>query len=134
MAYQSFEDLEVWQRSCRLAVEVFQEFRSCDFINLKNQIERSALSTPSNIAEGAERGGMKEFSQFLKIAKASCGELRTQLYIATKLKALESHKAKSFIAESKEISAMLEGLRKSITKTKPTKTAPKPSDTQTTTA
>lgn len=133
MAYQSFEDLEVWQRSCRLAVEVFQEFRSCDFINLKNQVERSALSIASNIAEGAERGGTKEFSQFLKIAKASCGELRTQLYIATKLKALESHKAKSFISESKEISAMLEGLRKSITKTKPTKTAPKPSDTQTTT-
>jgi four helix bundle protein len=133
MAYKSFEDLEVWQRACRLAVEIFEEFRSCDFINLKNQIERSALSIPSNIAEGAERGGVKEFSQFLKIAKGSCGELRTQLYIAAKLKSLESQKSKSLIAESKEISAMLEGLRKSITKTKPTKTAPKPSDTQTTT-
>ena len=133
MAYKSFEDLEVWQRACRLAVEIFEEFRSCDFINLKNQIERSALSIPSNIAEGAERGGVKEFSQFLKIAKGSCGELRTQLYIAATLKNLESHKSKSLIAESKEISAMLEGLRKSITKTKPTKTAPKPSDTQTTT-
>jgi four helix bundle protein len=51
MAYKSFEDLEVWQRACRLAVKVFEEFRSCDFINLKNQIERSALSIPSNIAE-----------------------------------------------------------------------------------
>ena len=133
MAYKSFEDLEVCQRACRLAVEIFEEFRSCDFINLKNQIERSALSIPSNIAEGAERGGVKEFSQFLKIAKGSCGELRTQLYIAAKLKTLESQKSKSLIAESKEISAMIEGLRKSITKTKPTKTAPKPSDTQTTT-
>ena len=133
MAYKSFEDLEVWQRACRLTVEVFEEFRSCDFINLKNQIERSALSIPSNIAEGAERGGVKEFSQFLKIAKGSCGELRTQLYIAAKLKTLESHKSKSLIAESKEISAMIEGLRKSITKTKPTKTAPNPSDIQTTT-
>jgi four helix bundle protein len=133
MANKSFEDLEVWQRACRLAVEVFEKFRSCDFINLKNQIEHSALSIPSNIAEGAERGGTKEFSQFLKIAKSSCGELRTQLYIAAKLKTLESQKSKSLIAESKEISAMIEGLRKSITKTKPTKTAPKPSDTQTTT-
>ena len=131
MAYKSFEDLEVWQRACRLAVEIFEEFRSSDFVNLKNQIERSALSIPSNIAEGAERGGAKEFSQFLKIAKGSCGELRTQLYIATKLKTLESHKSKSLIAESKEISAMIEGLRKSITKT--TKTAPKPNNTQTTT-
>jgi four helix bundle protein len=129
MAYKSFEDLEVWQRACRLAVEIFEEFRSCDFINLKNQIERSALSIPSNIAEGAERGGVKEFSQFLKIAKGSCGELRTQLYIAAKLKSLESQKSKSLIAESKEISAMIEGLRKSITKT--TKTASKPNNTRT---
>jgi len=129
MAYKSFEDLEVWQRACRLAVEIFEEFRSCDFINLKNQIERSALSIPSNIAEGAERGGTKEFSQFLKIVKGSCGELRTQLYIAAKLKTLESQKSKSLIAESKEISAMIEGLRKSITKT--TKTAPKPNNTRT---
>ena len=133
MAYKSFEDLEVWQRSCRLAVEVFDEFRSCDFINLKNQIERSALSIPSNIAEGAERGGTKEFSQFLKIAKGSCGEFRTQLYIASKLKVLESKNAKSLIAESREISAMIEGLRKSITKTKPTKTASNPNDSRTTT-
>ena len=66
MAYKSFEDLDVWQRSCRLAVEVFEEFRGSDFINLKNQIERSALSIASNVAEGAERGGAKEFSQFLK--------------------------------------------------------------------
>jgi four helix bundle protein len=124
MAYKSFEDLDVWQRSCRLAVNVFEEFYSCEYLNLKNQIERSALSIASNVAEGAERGGTKEFSQFLKIAKGSCGELRTQLYIAAKLKALESHKAKSFIEESKEISAMLEGLRKSIIKTQTTKTAP----------
>lgn len=132
MAYQSFEDLEVWQRSCRLAVEIFEEFRSCDFINLKNQIERSALSIPSNIAEGAERGGAKEFSQFLKIAKGSCGELRTQVYIAAKLKAIDSHKSKSLIAESKEISAMLEGLRKSITKSSKTAHKPNTSRTETT--
>ena len=49
MAYKSFEDLDVWQRSCRLAVEVFEEFRGSDFINLKNQIERSALSIASNV-------------------------------------------------------------------------------------
>ena len=131
MAYKSFEDLDVWQRSCRLAVEVFEEFRASDFINLKNQIERSALSIASNVAEGAERGGAKEFSQFLKIAKGSCGELRTQLYIAAKLHAVESRKAKSLIAESKEISAMLEGLRKSISQ--PQKITRKSNDQPTTT-
>lgn len=114
MAYRSFEDLEVWQRSCRLAVEIFQAFQSCKYSNLTSQIERSSLSVPSNIAEGAERGGAKEFSQFLKIAKGSSGELRTQLYIAKKLKAIPIEQASRMIKESAEISAMLEGLRKSI--------------------
>lgn len=116
MAYQSFEELEVWQRGCRLAVRIFQAFAECKCINLKNQIERAGLSIPSNIAEGAERGGVKEFSQFLKIAKGSSGELRTQLYIASKLNVLEASVIRPLLRESKEISAQLEGLRKSITR------------------
>jgi len=116
MAYQSFEDLEVWQRACRLSVEIFKAFSACTYVNLKNQIARAGLSIPSNIAEGAERGGSREFSQFLKIAKASAGELRTQLYIAGKLNALKPEEVRKLVKESREISAMLEGLRKSITK------------------
>ena len=116
MAYRSFEDLEVWQRSCRLAVEIFRTFQTCKYSNLTCQIERSSLSVPSNIAEGAERGGTKEFSQFLKIAKGSCGELRTQLYIAKRLAAISIEQASRMIKESTEISAMLEGLRKSISR------------------
>jgi four helix bundle protein len=77
MPYQSFEDLEVWQRGCRLAVDIFRTFENCKYENLRNQIERAGLSVPSNIAEGAERGGAKEFGQFLKIAKGSSGEVRT---------------------------------------------------------
>jgi len=114
MAYRSFEDLEVWQRGCRLAVDVFQTFDRCKSAGLKSQVERSALSIPSNIAEGAERGGAREFGQFLKIAKASSGELRTQLYIAGKLKFVASDKLRSLVNEAREISAMTEGLRKSI--------------------
>lgn len=122
MAYQSFEDLEVWQRGCRLSVDIYQTFENCKFDSLRHQIERAGLSVPSNIAEGAERGGAKEFGQFLKIAKGSCGELRTQFYIAGKLKVLESGKARQLVKESREISAMLEGLRKSITRSSKTKT------------
>ncbi len=114
MAYRSFEDLEVWQRACRIAVEIFQAFQSCKYPNLTGQIERSSLSVPSNIAEGAERGGAREFSQFLKIAKGSAGELRTQLYISKKLKAIPAEAATRMIEESAQISAMIEGLRKSI--------------------
>lgn len=116
MAYRSFEELEVWQRACRLSVDIFEEFRACDFINLKNQIERARHPRRCSMQSKDQRGGVKEFSQFLKISKGSCGELRTQLYIASKLKVLESRTAKTLIAESKEISAMIEGLRKSITK------------------
>jgi four helix bundle protein len=69
MAYQSFEDLEVWQRGCRLTVAVFKAFRICKEFTLKDQIQRAALSIPSNVAEGAERGSNKDFAHFLNIAK-----------------------------------------------------------------
>jgi four helix bundle protein len=79
MAYQSFEDLEVWQRGCRLTVDIFKVFTNCKNFSFKDQIQRAALSIPSNIAEGSERGSSKYFGHFLNIAKGSCGELRTQL-------------------------------------------------------
>jgi four helix bundle protein len=115
MSYQSFEDLEVWQRGCRLAVGVFKAFGSCDNYAMRDQVQRAALSIPSNIAEGAERGGTREFVRFLNISKGSSGELRTQLYIARKLDFISSKTFKSLLSESKEISAMLQGLRKSFT-------------------
>src|SRR2546429_5576929 len=85
MAYQSFEDLEVWQRGCRLSVAIYNAFESCRRFSLKDQIERAGLSIPSDIAEGAERGSAKDFAHFLNFSKGSCAELRTQLYIARKL-------------------------------------------------
>lgn len=124
MAYQSFEDLEVWQRACRLVVQIFQEFRTCKEYTLKDQISRAALSIPSNIAEGAERGSAKDFAHFLNIAKGSCGELRTQLYIARKLELLTSGSFTRLKTESKEIGAMLEGLRRSLLKRLKGKSSP----------
>ena len=114
MAYQSFEDLEVWQRGCRLTVEIFKAFANCKNFSFKDQIQRSALSVPSNVAEGSERGSGKDFAHFLNIAKGSCAELRTQLYIARKLELLGRPAFDALIKESKELSAMLEGLRRSI--------------------
>jgi len=119
MAYRSFEELEVWQRACRQAVQIFHLFDDCKSWTLRDQIQRAALSVPSNIAEGAERGGAKEFGQFLKIAKGSSGELRTQLYIAGRLDLLASTEVRSLVNEAREVSAMTEGLRKSITRKKP---------------
>jgi four helix bundle protein len=80
-----FEDLQVWQEARELTRETYkivsqQPFRR-DF-GLRDQITRAAASTMSNIAEGFERGSRKEFVQFLHVAKASNGEVRSQLYVA----------------------------------------------------
>ena len=76
-----FEDLDVWKRSSRLCAEVYKELSSLKDFGFKDQITRSSLSIPSNIAEGVERDSDKECAVFLNYAKGSCGELRTQIYI-----------------------------------------------------
>jgi four helix bundle protein len=120
MAYQSFEDLEVWQRGCRLSVGIFEAFGPCKNFTLKDQIGRASLSIPCNIAEGSERGSAKDFAHFLNYSKGSCGEVRTQVYIARKLKLLPKASFEGFVAETKELSKMLEGLRRSmLTKSRP---------------
>ena len=114
MAYQSFEDLEVWQRGCRLSVDIFDSFAECKNFTLKDQIGRASLSIPCNIAEGSGRGSTRDFAHFLNFSKGSCAELRTQIYIARKLKLLGKSNFEHFVKETKEVSKMLEGLRRSI--------------------
>ena len=108
--YRSFEELEVWKRACALAVEIFAVLKGCREFELKNQMTKSAISIPSNIAEGAERNSKKEFIQFLHIAKGSAAELRTQIYIAEKTGILTAKITRPLLKETKEISSMLQGL------------------------
>ncbi len=110
MAYASFEDLEVWKRSTKLAIRLYQLLKGCHDLGLKDQITRSAVSIPSNIAEGAERGTSAEFIHFLHIAKGSAAELRTQLYIATQLGIVDIKVGSELSGELKELSSMLQGL------------------------
>ena len=114
MAVSTFEDLQVWQRGCQQAVEICQTVQDWKNYSLKDQLQRSAISVPSNIAEGHERDSPGDFVRFLRIAKGSNGEMRTQLYIAQKLNLLAADVAKGFVAESKEIAAMLQGLIRSV--------------------
>ena len=80
-----FEEIEAWQRARILTRAVYECSRSRDFyrdFGLRDQIRRAAVSVMSNIAEGFERGGKKEFLQFLAISKASVAEVEAQLYVA----------------------------------------------------
>ena len=108
MEASSFEKLEVWKRGCRQALTVYDALKDVKDFGLKNQMERAAVSVPSNIAEGAERFSTKEFIRYLNISLGSNAELRTQLYLARELGLIGE--AGDLIKEAKEISAMLQGL------------------------
>ena len=110
MAYRSFEDLEVWKRASNLAVRVYEELKTCKDFGLKDQMTRAAVSIASNIAEGAERDTKAEYIRYLHIAKGSAAELRTQLYIASRIQAISSNVQMELVNELKEISRMLQGI------------------------
>lgn len=108
--YQSFEDLKVWQRGVDLAVDVYEATRGSRDFGLKDQMTRSAVSVPSNIAEGAERNSDKEFCRFIHIAKGSSAELRTQAIIAKRVGEMTEETADKIINETRAISRMLQSL------------------------
>jgi four helix bundle protein len=114
LAFQSFEDLEVWKKSCRLAVQVYESLRETRDFGLKDQMTRSSVSIASNIAEGVERGSRADCSRFIHIAKGSAAELRTQLYIAQRAGVLEGQVADGLVRECQEISAMLQSFAKHL--------------------
>ena len=107
---EKFEDLEVWQEGCRLSVDLYKALGQSREYSLRDQMLRAVVSIPSNIAEGFDRGYNKEFIRFLYIAKASCAELRTQLYIAKRIQLLDDSQSEKFIDHTKKISAMLHNL------------------------
>ena len=74
MGYTSFEDLEVWKCSARLAVRIYDALRDCRDYGVKDQMTRAAVPIASNIAEGAERDSRSAYMRFLHIAKGSAAE------------------------------------------------------------
>ncbi|EKB48322.1 four helix bundle protein [Cecembia lonarensis] len=113
MEIKSFEDLGVWQRSFKLAVDIFEITKHDKNYVVKDHLVKTALSVPSNIAEGFERSSNKEYIRFLDISKGSSGELRTQLMFAQAVNIIEFSKADEMITECKEVGKMLGGLIKS---------------------
>jgi four helix bundle protein len=114
----TFEDLEIWKRGCQLTVDLCVATHDLKDYVFRDQMQRSALSIPSNIAEGCERDTTPDFIRFLRISKGSCGELRTQLYVLERVrKRLEQapiEGSRAMIAETKELSKMIQGLINSL--------------------
>lgn len=109
-----FEDLQVWKRSSRLCAEIYKAFADSRDYGFKDQITRSALSIASNIAEGYERDLDRDRVRFLSYAKASCAELRTQVYIGLEIGYIPHPDGKRWIAETRELSRMLYALMRTM--------------------
>jgi len=116
---ERFEDLIAWQKARSLTRKVYQVTREGDFArdtSLGRQMQRAAVSVMSNIAEGFERGGRAEFHQFLSIAKASCAELRSQIYLSLDAGYLERSCFDQVMADAEEVARIIGGLRVSVAK------------------
>ena len=110
MSAKYFEDLEVWILSRELTNKIYSVSNDSRFakdFGLRDQIRRASVSIMSNIAEGYERGGNQEFIQFLSIAKGSCGEVRSQLYVAMDQGYIDKTECVQLIEVFKKLSIML---------------------------
>jgi four helix bundle protein len=109
-----FEDLEVWKRAVALSADVYRKLAKCSDYGFRDQITRSTLSIPSNIAEGMERSSTPDRTKFLDYGRGSCGEFRTQAVVGTKAGFIDSSVSDAWINESRETSAMIQGLIRSL--------------------
>ena|ERR1017187_2921215 len=112
-----YRELKVWRLAMELAEDVYKlcaEFPRNDVYGLTSQMQRAAVSIPSNIAEGQARNSSKEFNYFLGVARGSWAELETQIMLAQRLDYLTVEKADPVLEKAEEIGKMLRGLQKTI--------------------
>ena len=114
MAYQGFEELEVWQLARKHAVAIYREMEGCRDYHFRNQITDAACSISNNIAEGSERLHRKEYTQFLGYAKGSAGETRNQLYLAADLGYIAPERATTLRADARLIGGKIYALIRSL--------------------
>src|SRR5438093_5820270 len=114
---RQFEDLIAWQKARALTREIYSVPSTVAFakdFGLREQIRRASVSIMSNLAEGFERGGPIEFHRFLSIAKASCAELRSQLYVARDVEYLEHQTFLRLLSQAQEVARIIGGLRVAV--------------------
>ncbi|MBU1089427.1 four helix bundle protein [Patescibacteria group bacterium] len=113
----NFQKLLVWQKAMIFVVEIYkltEKFPASEKFGLVSQMQRAAVSIPSNIAEGYERKSKKDFAHFLVIAKSSAAELETQILVALMLKYLTKEKSENLVQKVVELKKMLSALRKKV--------------------
>jgi four helix bundle protein len=116
---ERFEDLIAWQKARDLTRAIYQITQEGAFardFGLARQIQRAAVSIMSNIAEGFERSGRREFHQFLSTAKGSCAEVRSQLYVAFDIGYLMKSEFQRLLAQAEAVGRVVGGLRASVEK------------------
>ena len=116
---ERFEDLIAWQKARQLTSAIYRITSLSDFardFGLRDQIRRAAVSVMSNIAEGFDRASRSEFHQFLVIAKASCVEVRSQLYVAQDVGYIDQETFDTISSSTSELSRILGGLRAAVQK------------------
>lgn len=117
MDVRDYRDLKVWQKGMDLAVDVYhltQSLPDNEKYGLTSQLHRSAVSVPSNIAEGHAQGVTKPFVRHLRIANGSLAELETQLLLVKKLQFADEEIVDRCIARATEIRRMIQSLQKSL--------------------
>ena len=100
----TFENLEIRQDAIELAALVYELFRDCRDFGFRGQIQAAAASISNNIAEGYERESNQELIRFSVIAKGSCGEVRSQAFLARRVQLLTDANAAKLIAQAKRLS------------------------------
>jgi len=118
---ERFEDLIAWQKARELTKNIYKITRQGEFkkdFGLRDQIRRASVSVMSNIAEGFERGGRSEFHQFLVIAKGSCAELKSHLYVALDADYIDAQTFQRLYTVAEEAKRVIGGLRSAVYKQK----------------
>lgn len=114
----SYRDLKVWQMAMKLTEDIYritESFPSRETYALANQLQRAAVSIPSNIAEGHARSSTKEYLRFVSISQGSLAEAETQLELAHRLGYIPEARLLALFEQTKEIGRMLHGLRGALT-------------------
>jgi four helix bundle protein len=114
MKIDRFEDIIAWQKAKELTISIYNEYKDSKDFSFRDQIQRAAVSIMNNIAEGFERKTNNEFKHFLYIAKGSCGEVRSMLYLAKELNTISKESFEEKYNQSEEISKILSGLIKTL--------------------